>query len=349
MVSRSAYGFARLRPQVTRPLLRRRAISTKSNGNERPTTGRACRIHCFGAPEVISLEEVAIPAVRDGEVLVRAAAAGVGPWDSWIRAGRSALPQPLPLTLGSDLSGTVLAVGSGVTDLAVGDRVFGVTNKQFTGADADYAIAVAKMIARTPAGLEDLQAAAIPVVATTAWQALFDEARLTPGQTVLVHGAAGSVGSFAVQLAHCAGIRVIATAKPRDVGELRRLGVDIVIDTAETRFEDVVDGVDAVIDLVGADLQDRSFSVLKRGGSLISTVSPPDQVKAVECGVQAKFLLVDVTVEHLSRIGSMIADGMLRVSLGEVLPLRDARVAHEMLDGKRARPRGKIVLRVREE
>ena len=165
-----------------------------ANGRDIAATGSACRVHRFGPPSVIVLEEIGIAPPGEGEVLVRIVAAGVGPWDAWIRQGHSALPQPLPLTLGSDLSGVIAAVGPGVTGFSAGDRVFGVTNKQFTGAYADYAIAVADMIARTPAELGHIEAAAVPVVATTAWQALFDEARLERGQTVLVLGAAGSVG-----------------------------------------------------------------------------------------------------------------------------------------------------------
>ena len=324
------------------------AMSATATSEDIAAAGRACRIHRFGPPSVMALEDVGIASPREGEALVRIAAAGVGPWDAWIRQGRSAVPQPLPLTLGSDLSGMIAAVGPGVTGFVAGDPVFGVTNKQFTGAYADYAIASALMIATAPAGLGHSEAAAVPVVATTAWQALFDEARLERGQTVLVLGAAGSVGAFAVQLGRWAGVRVVATGRAGDQTRLHSLGADQTIDLDATRFEDAVDSVDAVIDLVGGDLQARSFAVLRPGGRLVSAVSPPDQTRAADRGVVAGFFLVDVTTERLTQIGAMIAKGALRVDVGEVLPLRSASLAHEMLEGSRPRPRGKIVLRVAE-
>lgn len=307
---------------------------------------KACRIHRFGPPSEITLEDLECPEPGVGEVLVRVKAAGVGPWDAWIRSGKSALPQPLPLTLGSDLSGIVEAVGPNVDEFLPGDAVFGVTNARFTGAYADFAIVRAEMIARKPGRLGDIDAASVPVVAVTAWQALFELAMLKAGQTVLIHGAAGSVGAYAVRLAIWAGVRVIATAGADDLGYLRCLGADTVVDYRAVRFEDVAHGVDAVIDLVGGEVQTRSFAVLKSGGRLVSAVSPPDQTKASEHGVSAVFFLVDVTTVRLTRIAELIDLGVLKTSVGAVLPLAAARTAHEMLEGARPRPRGKIVLRV---
>jgi NADPH:quinone reductase-like Zn-dependent oxidoreductase len=184
---------------------------------------KACRVHRFGPPDVITLEDVPQPVPGAGEVLVRVKAAGVGPWDAWIRAGKSVLPQPLPLTLGSDLAGVVEAIGPGVSHVAPGDAVFGATNPHFIGSYADYAIATAGMIAKKPATLSDIDGASAPVVAVTAWQALFDQARVTRGETALVHGGAGSVGAYVVQLAHRAGLRVIATAGQMDLAYVRNL------------------------------------------------------------------------------------------------------------------------------
>ena len=306
---------------------------------------KACRIHAFGPPEFITVEDVHRPSPREGEMLVRVEAAGAGPWDAWIRAGRSALPQPLPLTLGSDLSGLVVAVGPGVMDFAVGDEVFGATNARFTGAYAEYAVVTAAMMAGKPRSLTHVEAASVPVVAATAWQALFEQARVGPGLRVLIHGAAGNVGAYAVQLARQAGLRVIATAGCRDLAYARGLGAQEVIDKVEP-FEEKISPVDAVIDLVGGEVQQRSFSVLKRGGTLVSAVSPPDQVAAERHGVRAMFFLVDVTTSHLARIAEMIDAGELITNVGTVLPLVHARRAHEMLEGSRPRPRGKIVLSV---
>src|SRR6476620_11793019 len=168
----------------------------------------AWRVHEFGPPNIMIFEQVRRPIPGIGEVLIKVRAAGVGPWDGWIRAGKSALPQPLPLTPGSDLAGEVVAVGPGVSQPRVGEQIYGVTNPQFVGAYAEYAVASARMVSTKPTSLSFIEAAAVPVVAVTARQALFDHAQLKAGQTVVIHGAAGSVGAYAVQLAHQAGLHV---------------------------------------------------------------------------------------------------------------------------------------------
>lgn len=193
----------------------------EANDDHGHSSMMAWRVHEFGPPNVMRFERVPRPNPGPSEVLVKVEAAGVGPWDAWIRAGKSALPQPLPLTLGSDLSGEIVAVGPGASDLRIGDQVYGVTNPRFIGAYAEYALASAPMVARKPTSLTYIEAASVPVVAVTAWQALFDQARLKAGQTVVIHGAAGSVGAYAVQLAHRAGVRTIATAATDDISFLR--------------------------------------------------------------------------------------------------------------------------------
>lgn len=308
----------------------------------------AYRIREFGPPEAITAERVERPTPGTGEVLVRVAAGGVGPWDGWIRAGRSVLPQPLPLTLGSDLSGTIETVGAGVTSFRPGDAVYGVTNPRFIGAYAEYAIAVTGMIGPKPATLTHIEAASVPVIAVTAHEALFQQAGLTAGQSVLIHGGAGNVGAYAVQFARQAGLRVFATSAGADSARVRALGADEVIDFSAERFEDRVANVDAVIDLVGGESQVRSFSVLRRGGKLISTVSQPDQTLAERHGVEARFFLVTITTAALTEIAEQIDGGKLVTNIGMVLPLADARVAHEMLEGTRPGVKGKIVLRVGE-
>jgi NADPH:quinone reductase-like Zn-dependent oxidoreductase len=184
------------------------------------------------------------------------------------------------------------------------------------------------------------------VIAVTAWQALFEQARVRPGQTVLIHGAAGNVGAYAVQFAKQAEARVIATAGTADIETLRGLGADIVVDYRTQRFEDVAHGVDVVIDLVGGDTQARSFPVLKSGGMLVSAVSKPDQALAEKHDVKALFFVVEVTTMDLTRIAEMIDSGELTVNAGKVLPFGDARIAHEMMEGTRPNVRGKIVLNV---
>ncbi|MBR0911593.1 NADP-dependent oxidoreductase [Bradyrhizobium japonicum] len=316
-------------------------------GEERThSTMMAWRVHQFGSPEVMKFERVPRAEPGPGEVLVKVAAAGVGPWDGWIRSGKSALPQPLPLTLGSDLSGEIVAIGPGVSGLRVGDQVYGVTNPQFVGAYAEYALASAGMTSNKPTSLSHVEAASVPVVAVTAWQALFDHAQLKAGQTVVIHGAAGNVGSYAVQLADRAGLQTVATASTGDISTVRKLGANTVIDHRMQRFEEEVHNADAVIDLVGGETQDRSFQVLRRGGKLISAVSRPDQDLAKRYGVEAAFFLVDVTSQYLTKIARFIDAGKLRTNVGAVFPLADAREAHLMLERVRPQPKGKIVLDV---
>jgi NADPH:quinone reductase-like Zn-dependent oxidoreductase len=312
-----------------------------------PSWMMACRVHRFGPPEVITFEQIEPPTPGTGQVLVQVQAAGVGPWDGWIRAGKSVLPQALPLTLGSDLAGIVQAVGPNVTTLQPGDAVFGVTNAQFTGAYAEYALASVCMLARRPPGLAVTDAASIPVVAVTAQQAI-ERAGPIANRRVLIHGGAGSVGAYAVQLAHRASAAVIATAGTRDLGYVRGLGADEVIDYRSGRFEDAAGEVDVVLDFVGGEAQQRSFGVLRSGGTLISAVSEPDQTLAQQHGVTAGFFLVEVTTGCLLSLTALIDSGQLSTNVGTVLPLADARVAHEVLEGTRPRARGKIVLQVDE-
>jgi len=322
------------------------SLVPQANEERSHPTMMAWCVHAFGPPDIMTFERVPRPAPGPGEVLVKVDAAGVGPWDAWIRAGKSALPQPLPLTLGSDLSGEIVATGSGVSGLHMGDQVYGVTKPRFVGAYAEYALASADMVSNKPASLSHVEAASVPVVAVTAWQALFDHAGLRAGQRVIIHGAAGNVGSYVVQLAHDARLQTIATAATDDISFVRDLGADTVVDYRTQRFEDEVRDVDAVIDLVGGETQNRSFQVLRRGGKLISAVSKPDQKLAERHGVEASFFLVNVTRQYLTEIGRLVDGGKLRTKVGAVLPLADAREAHLMLERVRPQPKGKIVLAV---
>jgi NADPH:quinone reductase-like Zn-dependent oxidoreductase len=277
-----------------------------------------------------------------GEVLVRSAAAGVGPWDAWIREQKSVVKLSLPITLGSDLSGIVEAVEAGVTAFAPGDKVYGVTNPDFVGAYAQFALAKANMIARKPESLDFLKAASAPVVAVTAWQMLFDYAKATPGQTVLIHGAGGSVGAYAVQLAAQAGLHVFATASAADAQYARTLGAADVIDYKNSRFEELAPAVDIVLDTVGGETMERSFGIVKPGGILVSVVSKPTNAPG---NIRTAFFLVEVTTERLNRLTDLFQQNKLVPRLGTVLPLEEARTAHEMLAGAPHKP-GKIVLRV---
>jgi NADPH:quinone reductase-like Zn-dependent oxidoreductase len=322
------------------------SIGPQADEEQSHSTMMAWRVHEFGPPDVMKFERVPRPEPGPGEILVKVEAAGVGPWDGWIRAGKSALPQPLPLILGSDLSGEIVATGPGVSELRVGEQVYGVTNPQFIGAYAEYALASAAMVSSKPTSLTYIEAASVPVIAVTAWQALFDQAQLKAGQTVVIHGAAGNVGSYAVQLARRAGLQTIATVATDDIAFVRDLGANTVIDYRTQRFEEEARDADAVIDLVGGETQNRSFQVLRRGGKLISAVSRPDQHLAERQGVEAAFFLVNVTSQYLAEIAGLIDGGKLRTRVGAVLPLADAREAHFMLERVRPQPKGKIVLAI---
>jgi NADPH:quinone reductase-like Zn-dependent oxidoreductase len=306
---------------------------------------KAIRVHNFGPPSVLVEEEVPVPTPGDLDVVLQVFACGVGPWDALLRTGRSGVAQTLPLIPGSDVAGVVERAGSGVSDLRPGDRVYGATNPQFTGGYAEYCAAIAGMLAPMPPSLDFVHSAAVPVVAVEALQMLFEYGRLTAGETVLVHGAAGSVGSCLVQLAHQAGATVIGTATGADLSRVRELGADVVTDYRAERFEDVATNVDLVADTVGGETQTRSFSVLRSGGRLVSSVSQPDQDEAARRGVAAIFFFAEVTRERLTSITERIEAGQLSVEVGEVLSLNEARRAHEMLGGEPHRG-GKIVLRI---
>jgi NADPH:quinone reductase-like Zn-dependent oxidoreductase len=303
---------------------------------------KAVRIHRFGPPEVVVVEEIPKPSPGKGEVLVRVAAAGVAPWDAIIREGKSKVsPQP-PLTLGSDLAGFVEAVGSDVSHFAIGDEVYGVTNPQFCGAQAEFAVALAGMIAPKPSRLNHIEAASAPVVAVGAWQMLFEYAQAKSGDTILITGAAGNVGAYAVEMAIEAGMRVIAVARSTDREMLSALGVETILDSSAPGFESSLPQVDAVLDTVGGETVQRCSTAVKEGGRLVSLVAmqPPQRR-----GMQSVFFYADVTSERLRAISDLFERGKISPQVGSVLPLEEAREAHEMLAGA-PHKKGKIVLQI---
>jgi NADPH:quinone reductase-like Zn-dependent oxidoreductase len=313
-----------------------------------PADMLAVRVEEFGGLDAIRLARLPLPVPKAGEVLVEVGAAGVGPWDAWVRSGKSRLPQPLPLTLGAELSGIVVAAGPDPGGLAIGEAVFGVTNPRFVGAHAEYTIAEVRSLAQKPEWLSFVDAAAVPVAAVTAWSMLFDLGALALGQRVLVHGAAGNVGRYAVQMAKGAGAFVIATCFREDVAAVHALGADSVIDVSAAPFMGQVKYADLVIDTVGGVTQAASFDVLVPGGRLVSSVAPPDEALARQRHVTAAFFIVEVTSERLNRVLSLIKLDKLTIAVGEILPLRDVARAHAMLAGGPHRP-GKIILLPRSE
>ena len=305
---------------------------------------KAARVLRFGPPSVISNDDVPRSQPAAGQLLVRVKAAGVGEWDALTREGKIQL-QPLPLILGAELSGVVEAIGAEVSGFQIGDEVYGATNEQFTGAYAEYAVPSANRMARKPRTLNFVEAASIPVVAVTAWQMLFEYAQVTRGQTALIVGAAGNVGAYAVQLANQAGLHVIAVARAAHREYLTQLGAERVVDYETERFEESLTGVDVVLDAVGGETQQRSLRVLKRGGIVVSVVSPVPEPLPERYGVRAAYFIVDITTARLDKLSELFDTGKLVTAVGTVLPLEEASMAHEMLAGA-PHKRGKIVLSV---
>ncbi len=307
---------------------------------------KAVRIHGRGGPDHLVYEDAPQPHPGPGEVLVRVHAAGIIAnelkWDETYQTAAGS-PRALPIP-GRDLSGVVEEVGPGVTSPVQGSAVYAMLGYGRDGAEADYTLAPPEELAPKPDRLDPVQAAAVPLSALTAWQAFFDHARLAAGQTVLIHGGAGGVGVFAVQLAHGAGARVIATASARDQDFLRELGTDETIDYTAVRFEEVVQGVDLVLDLVGGDTLQRSWQVIRPGGMLVSIVSPQPPAAAEGRDVRFAYFIVEPNREELSQISALLDAEQLRPVIDTVFPLSQARQAYEQ--AAQGHPRGKIVLRV---
>lgn len=309
------------------------------------STIRAVRIAAFGGAEVLEVAQVPIPQPVDDEVLVRVHAASVNPVDGKTRAGEfpPVAADDLPVTLGRDLAGTIEAVGTRAHNmLSHGDKVFAFIDFD-RGAQSDYVVVKAMELCAIPDGLDMATAAAIPLAAMTAWQGLFDHAGLEAGQRVLIHGGAGGVGQFAIQFARWKGAEVIATAGPDDQDLIRRLGADVAIDYKGQRFEEIVQDVDCVFDLVDGETRDRSWSVIKAGGILVSTLSEPDAdtAKAHDVRTVPQWLARPNTVQ-LGQIGDLVAAGEVTVTVAATYPLAKVAAAQERLE--QGHVAGKIVL-----
>jgi NADPH:quinone reductase-like Zn-dependent oxidoreductase len=309
-------------------------------------TMKAVRIHTQGGPETLVYEDAPRPTPLTNEVLIRVRAASVNPVDWKIRDGygKEIFNHQMPLILGWDVAGTIEAVGPEVDKFQLGDPVYGYTSLLRDGAYAEFIVAKQEEIAVKPASLDFVEAAAVPVAALTAWQAMFDTANLEENQKVLIHAASGGVGSIAVQLAKAKGVYVIGTSSARNAEFVRELGVDEFIDYQATQFETVVHDVDVVLDTIGGDTQVRSFGVLRKDGFLVSIVEPPSEQLAAQHGVRSKMVGVLPNGTQLSEIAALIDSGKVKPFVETVLPLSEARQAHEM--SKSGRTRGKIVLQV---
>jgi NADPH:quinone reductase-like Zn-dependent oxidoreductase len=306
----------------------------------------AVRLHHRAGPEQLVFEAAPRPIPYADDVLVEVNAAGITPseltWDSaFVGAdGRSRLPA-IP---SHEVSGVVAAVGEDTAGLAVGDAVYGLTDFCRDGAAAEFQLVRSSELAPKPASLDHVHAAAIPLSGLTAWQALHDHGRLSEGQRVLVHGGAGGVGNFVVQLARIAGAEVIATAAAADRDFLRAIGADEILDYRAEPFDERVREIDLVVDTVGGNVLERSFEVTRRGGTIVSLVEPPDSRLAAEHEVRTAFFVVEPNRDQLIALAELADQGRLRAEVMEVFELASARDAIET--GLRDHVRGKLVLRV---
>lgn len=307
-----------------------------------PTTMKAVRIHAYGGPDVMQYEDAPVPTPGAGQVLVRVAAAAVNPLDAKIVSGamKQMMPVEFPYTPGFDVAGTVESLGEGVSGFAPGQAVYGFGQ----GAYAEFALLPAATLAPQPKSLSPVEAASVPTAAMTAWQGLFEPGQLQAGQTVLIHGAAGGVGMFAVQFAKWKGARVIATASGDGVAFVQSLGADSVIDYKTTLFESEIKDVDVVLDLIGGDTQTRSFGVLKPNGILVATAMPPSPDDAKSHGVRAVMLNAadKASTALFQQIGDMLDAGQIKTFVSRTIPLSDA--AQEAAHHGHAQ--GKTVLQV---
>lgn len=309
-------------------------------------TMKAVRVHEYGGPEVLKYEDAPRPKPSAGEVLVRIHAAGVNPVDWKVRAGylKDVIAYPMPMIPGWDVSGVVEATGPNVTRLKKGDEVYGQPDVVRNGTYAEFAVVPESELALKPRSVDHVHAASVPIAALTAWQGLFDVGGLRTGQKVLIHGAAGGIGSFGVQLARWKGAHVIGTASGSNQEFLRNLGAELAIDYEKARFDDHVHDVDVVFDTIGGDTLKRSWKVLKKGGILVSTVETPSAEEAPAHGVRAALVSMQVDPDQLAEIAKLVDSGMLRPIVEAVFPLSEARHAQELSQTGHAR--GKIVLKI---
>jgi NADPH:quinone reductase-like Zn-dependent oxidoreductase len=314
---------------------------------------RAIRMHAYGGPEVLRVETADRPAPATGDVLVRVVAAGVNPVDWKLRAGmmKGMVPLKLPWIPGADFSGVVEDIGASVTGVKKGDAVFGKADAPNDGSYAEYVVVPAAHVAARPQSVDHVKAAAIPLAAMTAWQALVGgtgkaSLELAPDQTLLVIGASGGVGSFAVQLAVARGAKVIGVVRAsshesEQAAFVRSLGAADVVDGESLND---CQKVDAILDLVGGKVQERAWTCLKKGGAIASTVGMPSEELAQQHGVRTVAVWTETSGSQLAEIAALVDAGKLKVHVDKVLRLDDARQAHEMLE--KGGVHGKVVLRV---
>jgi NADPH:quinone reductase-like Zn-dependent oxidoreductase len=308
---------------------------------------KAVVAHEYGGPEVLKFEEVPRPEPKENEALVRVIASGVNPADPLTLSGKYAreFGTHLPLIPGYDIAGVVEKTGAKITKLKVGEAVYGYPT--FGGGWAEYVTVTEGEVAAKPASLSFTEAAAVPMGALTAWQALVDTAHLHAGQTILIHGGSGGVGSFAVQIAKARGARVIATASTANQNLLKQLGADVAIDYTKARFEDIAKDVDAVLDPVGKETLALSYGVVKKGGIVMSLVALPNRAELEKRGIRGAAISVHADAEDLAEIAHLIDTGKIKPIVTQVLPLSEAIEAQRQAATHHTR--GKVVLRIADD
>jgi NADPH:quinone reductase-like Zn-dependent oxidoreductase len=304
----------------------------------------------YGGPEVLKLEEVPVPTPKEDEMLIKVSAAGVNSFDGVLRSGQFAKKPngtQLPWHPGYDIAGIVEKVGGKVTKFKKGDAVYAMISILKGGGYAEYALAKETDAALKPTTISFVEAAGAPSVALTAWQAMVDKAHVQSGQTVLIHGASGGVGLFAIPIAKIRGAKVFATASTANQDFLKQLGADGAIDYKTQKFEDIAKDVDVVIDGVGGETLARSYPIVKKGGIIVSLTDRVDQAQLDKYGIRGASLVVQNNGDELAQIGKLIDEGKIKVVVAETFPLADPNKAEAKADTGHAR--GKIVLKVADE
>jgi len=320
-------------------------LTTDRKGFSQPGTMKAVRIHEFGGIEKLILEDVPIPQPAPDELFIRVHAAGVNPVDWKIREGHMKNNTKLPLILGWDVAGTVIHTGALVIGFSEGDRVFARLNTMRNGAYSEYTIAKASEAAHAPALPFDM-AAGVPLAAQTAWMGLFEVGALKPGQKILIHGASGGVGIFAIQLAKIAEAYVVGTTSGENVERVKSLGANEVIDYKKEDFRKRVKDFDMVFDTIGGETQENSWEVMHKGGTLVSTVGA-DESKASKFGMIGKSFMVNSNGARLQQIAGLIDKGLLQIIIAKKFPLDEVKKAHEL--SQSGKVVGKIILSIYED
>jgi NADPH:quinone reductase-like Zn-dependent oxidoreductase len=310
-------------------------------------TMKAIVAHEYGVPEVLKYEDAPRPEPKENELLVRVIACGVNPADPLVISGRFAkeFGTHLPLIPGYDVAGVVEKTGTKVTKFKKGDAVYGYA--LFGGGWAEFAVLAENEAALKANSATFIEAAAVPMGALTAWQGLIDTAKLTAGQTVLIHGGSGGVGSFAIQIAKAKGARVIATASTANQDLLKQLGADVAVDYTKTKFEDVAKDVDIVFDTVGRDTLARSYAIVKKGGIVTTIVARPDPAQLDKYGIRGSSIASHPDGNELAEITKLIEAGKIKPIVTGVLPLTDAVKASQQAETHHTR--GKLVLKIADE